>query len=115
MKNFILLFLVFSLTAFGFNLKEKKIDYKYESTIILNIKKHSPEEIQIAQNLLLKNNTIIIDYQCLVSGIIVFKMSHNYTDEADVKHFVYKALSDKILVSRIKILFVDIHSKSSQC
>lgn len=117
MKNYTLTLtlLLFSLSFLGFNKPNTKIDYKYESTVIINIKKHTTEEIQVAHDLLLKNNTIIIDYQCLVSGVIVFKISHNYTHEADVKHFVYKALNGKIAVSRISILFVDIHSKINQC
>ncbi len=117
MKNYLLTLtlMLFSFSFFSFNIPTGKIDYKYESTVIINIKKHTSEEIQTAHDLLLKNNTIIIDYQCLVSGVIVFKISHNYTHEADVKPFVYKALSSKIPVSRISILFVDIHSKINQC
>ena len=56
-----------------------------------------------------------MDYQCLVSGIIVFKIRNNFTHDADVKQLVYKALSSKIATSKINILFVDIHSKLSQC
>ena len=117
MKNYILTLtlMLFNFNFFSFHVKATKIDYKYESTVVLNIKKHSSEEIQTAQNLLLKNNTIIIDYQCLVSGIIVFKINHNYSHQADVKHFIYKALSSKIPTSKVNILFVDIHSKISQC
>lgn len=117
MKNYILTLtlMLFSFTFTGFNIKASTIDYKSESTVIINIKKHSSEEIQTAQSLLLKNNTIIIDYQCLVSGIIVFKLSHNFTHDADVKHLAYKALSSKIPKNKINILFVDIHSKISQC
>ena len=117
MKNYILTvtLMLFSFIFLGFHKASDKIDYKYESTVILNIKKHSSEEIQTAQSLLLKNNTVIMDYQCLVSGIIVFKISHNFTHDADVKQLVYKALSGKIPTSKINILFVDIHSKLSQC
>lgn len=112
---FALTLMLFSSTFFGFYTKAPKIQYSNESTVILNIKKHTPEEIQVAQSLLLKNSTIIVDYQCLVSGIIVFKISHNFTHDADVKHFVYKALSSKLPISKINILFVDIHSKMSRC
>lgn len=118
MKNYILTvtLMLFSFIFLGFHkASDKKIDYKYESTVILNIEKHSSEEIQTAQSLLLKNNTVIMDYQCLVSGIIVFKIRHNFTHDADVKQLVYKALSSKIPTSKINILFVDIHSKLSQC
>ena len=117
MKNYILTLtlMLFSFIFLGFHKASDKIDYKYESTVILNIKKHSSEEIQTAQSLLLKNNTIIIDYQCLASGIIVFKISHNYSHDADVKQFVYNALTGKIPKSKINILFVDIHSKSNKC
>ena len=117
MKNNLLTLalMLFSYSFLAFNIPAGKIDYKYESTVIINIKKHTSEEIQMAHDLLLKNNTIIIDYQCLVSGVIVFKISHNYTHEADIKHFVYKALISKIPVSRISILFVDIHSKINKC
>jgi hypothetical protein len=117
MKNhlFTLTLVLISFTFFGFYTKAPKMDNNFESTVVLNIKKHSSEEIQVAQSLLLKSSNISIDYQCLASGVIVCKISHNYSQEADVKHFVYKALSSKIAVSRIKILFVDIHSKTSQC
>lgn len=117
MKNhlYTLTLILFSFTFFGFHIKAGKIDYKYESTVVLNIKKHSSEEIQVVQSLLLKSSNISIDYQCLASGVIVCKISHNYLQEADVKQFVYNALSSKIPVSRISILFVDIHSKTNQC
>ncbi len=116
MRNYlhILTLILFSFSFFGFHVKYSKIDYKYESTVVLNIKKHSSEDILAAQSLLLKTNSISIDYQCLVSGIIVLKVSHNYTHQADVKHFIYKALNSKIPTSKINILFIDIHSKFSQ-
>jgi hypothetical protein len=117
MKNhlFKLTLMLLSFTFFGFYTKAQKIDYNFESTVVLNIKKHSSEDIQVAQSLLLKNASISIDYQCFASGVIVCKIGHNFTQGADVKHFVYKALSSKIAVSRINILFVDIHSKTNQC
>jgi len=117
MKNYtlslVLLFLSFSI--FGSQKTLHKIDYKYESTVVINIKKHTNEEIQLSQDLLLKNSELAIDYKCLASGVIVFKLSHNFTHESDIKHFVYKALGSKIPVNRIGILFADIHSKTSQC
>jgi hypothetical protein len=117
MRNYIhtLTLILFSFTVFGFHTNAGKIDYKYESTVVLNIKKHSSEEIQVAQSLLLKNSSISVDYQCLASGVIVCKIGHNFTQGADLKHFVYNVLSSKIPASRISILFVDIHSKTSQC
>jgi hypothetical protein len=117
MKNhlFKLTLMLLSFTFFGFHTKAPKIDYNFESTVVLNIKKHSSEDIQVAQSLLLQNTSISVDYHCLASGVIVCKIGHNFTQGADVKHFVYKALSSKISVSRINILFVDIHSKANQC
>jgi hypothetical protein len=117
MKNqlFTITLMLFSFTFLGFYSKAQKIDYNFESTVVLNIKKHSFEDIQVAQSLLLKNTSIRVDYQCLASGVIVCKIGHNFTQGADVKHFVYKALSSKIAVSRINILFVDIRSKTNQC
>jgi hypothetical protein len=117
MKNhlFKLTLMLLSCTFFGFHTKAPKIDYNFESTVVLNIKKHSSEDIQVAQSLLLQNTSISVDYQCFASGVIVCKIGHNFTQGADVKHFVYKALSSKIAVSRINILFVDIHSKTNQC
>lgn len=117
MKNYIfttILFL-FSFSFLGFHNSITKIDHKYESTVIINIKKYTIEEMQTAQDLLLKNNTLVIDYKCLASGVIVFKLSHNFSHESDVKHFVLKSLSSKIPVNRIGVIFVDIHSKTSQC
>jgi len=117
MKNhlFKLTLMLLSFSFFGFHTKAPKIDYNFESTVVLNIKKHSSEDIQVAQSLLLQNNSISVDYQCLASGIIVCKIGHNFTQGADVKHFVYKALSSKIPANKINIVFVDIHSKTSQC
>ena len=56
MKKYILTLtlMLFSFIFFGFHKASDKIDNKYESTVILNIKKHSSEEIQTAQSLLLK-------------------------------------------------------------
>ena len=91
------------------------VDYRYESTIVINIKNHTSEEVQSAHDLLLKNSAIAIDYYCLASGVITFKLSHNFSQEADVKQLVLKTLSSKLSVKRIAIIFVDIHSKISQC
>jgi hypothetical protein len=117
MKNHILttILLLFSFSFLGFHNSIIKIDHKYESTVVINIKKHTSEEIQTSEDLLLKNNALVIDYKCFASGVIVFKLSHNFSHESDVKHLVIKSLSSKIPVSRIGIIFVDIHSKTSQC
>ena len=117
MKNHLykLTLMLLSFTFFGFHTKAPKIDYNFESTVVLNIKKHSSEDIQVAQSLLLQNTNISIDYQCLASGVIVCKIGHNFSQGADVKHFVYNILSSKIPAIRISIVFVDIHSKTNQC
>jgi len=112
---FTLTLMVFSFTFFSFYNKTPKIEHNYESTVVLNIKKHSSEDIQVAQSLLLNNSSISIDYQCFASGVIVCKINHNYTHAADVKHFVYNALSSKIPANRVSIVFVDIHSKTNKC
>lgn len=117
MKNYIIttILMFFSFSFWGVEKSSIKIDYKYESTVVINIKKHTDDEIQTAQNLLLKNSAITINYQCLASGIIVFKLSHNFAHESDIKHLVFKALSGKIPVNRIGIIFVDLHTIKNQC
>jgi hypothetical protein len=117
MKNYTLtlVLLFFSFSFFGSQKSIIKIDHKYESTVVINIKKHTNEEILTSQNLLLKINTLVIDYKCFASGVIVFKLSHNFVHESDIKHLVIKSLSSKIPVNRIGIIFVDIHSKINQC
>lgn len=115
MKTLTLILVVFSLPFFGIDQAFVQINYKYESTIIVKIKKHTGEEIHTAQELLLKNNALVIDYKCLASGIIVLKLSHNFAQESDVKHLIFKSLSSKIPVNRVGIIFVDIHSKTIQC
>ena len=107
--------LFFSFYFLGIEKPFIKIDYKYESTVVLNIKEHTTDEMQTAQDLLLKNNALEINYQCLASGIVVFKLSHNFTHESDIKHFVFKALGSKISTKKIAIVFVDIHFKTKQC
>jgi hypothetical protein len=117
MKNLLLtLILVFSSLSFwGLDKSSINTDYKSESTVVLNIKNHTADEVQSAHDLLLKNGGIAIEYKCLASGVIVFKLSHNFTHEADVKMIVYKALNSILPMKRIAIVFVDIHSKTSQC
>lgn len=115
-KQLLTLILVFSSLSFwGLEKVSIENDYKYESTVVINIKNHTADEVQSAHDLLLKNSAIAIDYQCLASGVIVLKLSHNFTHEADVKNIVYKALNSKVPMKRIAIVFVDIHSKTSQC
>ena len=117
MKNLFLtlILMLFNLSFWGLEKATPNIDYNYESTVVLNIKSHTADEIQSAHDLLLKNSAIVIDYQCLASGVIVLKLSHNFTHEADVKSIVYNALNSKVPMKRIAIVFVDIHTKSSQC
>ena len=117
MKNFILTAILFFLSSsfWGVEKSHIKTGYTYESTVVINIKNHTADEFKTAQDLLLKSSGVIIDYQCLVSGIIVFKVNHNFMQQSDVKHFIYKALSSKVPINRIGILFIDIHSKTSKC
>jgi hypothetical protein len=117
MKNQVLtLILVFSNLLFGGPLKGiAQNDYKYESTVVLSIKNHSAVDVETAHDLLLKNSAILIDYQCLASGLIVLKLSHNFTHEADVKNIIYGTLTSKLSMKRLAIVFVEIHSKTDQC
>lgn len=110
-----LIIMLSSLSFWGLDKFSINIDYKHESTVVLNIKNHTADEMQSAHDLLLKNSAIIIDYKCLSSRVIVLKLSHNFTHEADVKSIVYKALNKKVPIKRIAIVFVDIHAKTSQC
>ena len=117
MKNLLLtLILVFSSLSFwGLDNVSIQNDYKYESTVVISITNHTADEVQRVQDVLLENNSIAINYLCLASGVIVLKLSHNFTHEADVKNIVYKSINSKVPIKRIAIIFVDIHSKTSQC
>ena len=116
MKNIFLAFIIAS-ASISFAGNNPKGDYKYESTVVINIVKHSSDDMNYVNSKLVDNSQITREYQCLSSGIIVLKVRHNYMEQGDVRHLILKNLKNKIPTKRIDILFVDMvpASKSNQC